>query len=197
MPLLFIIGFFLWVWAELAMLVAIGGEVGVLLTIAGIFVTAMVGMWLLRTQGRIIMSTLKTQLARGEAPVASLAAGVSILAGAVLMLIPGYITDGIGLVLFLPVIRTLVGAYLLKAITRRGHMMMRGGPFGGGPFGGGSPFGEGSAGGHSFGDRRFGMGGQARPDNETSFRPNPGPDDDVIEGDFEERHPDRDKIDKM
>ena len=191
MPLLFIIGFFLWVWAELAMLVAIGGEVGVLLTIAGIFVTAMVGMWLLRTQGRMIMSTLKTQLARGEAPVASLAAGVSIMAGAVLMLIPGYITDGIGLVLFLPVIRTLVGAYLLKAITRRGHVMMRGSLFGGGPFGGDSP------GGRPFGDRWSGMGGPARPDNENGFRPNPGSEDDVIEGDFEERHPDRDKIDKQ
>lgn len=194
MPLLFIIGFFLWVWAELAMLVAIGGEVGVLLTIAGIFVTAMVGMWLLRTQGRMIMSTLKTQLARGEAPVASLAAGVSIMAGAVLMLIPGYITDGIGLVLFLPVIRTLVGAYLLQAITRRGHVMMRGGPFGGGPFGAGTS-GD-SPGGSSFGTRWSGMGGQARPDNENGFRRNTSHDDDVIEGDFEERHPDRDKIDK-
>ena len=45
MPLLIIIGFCLWVWVELAALVAIGGELGVLLTIAGIFVTAMVGIW--------------------------------------------------------------------------------------------------------------------------------------------------------
>ena len=53
MPLLIIIGFCLWVWAELAALVAIGGELGVLLTIAGIFVTAMVGIWLLRNQGPV------------------------------------------------------------------------------------------------------------------------------------------------
>ena len=86
MPLLFIIGFFLWVWAELAALVAIGGEVGVLLTIAGIFVTAMVGMWLLRTQGRVIMSALQAQLVRGGTPVDSLADGVSVMGGAVLML---------------------------------------------------------------------------------------------------------------
>ena len=43
MPLLFFIGICLWIWAELAALVAIGGEVGVLLTIAGIFVTAWSG----------------------------------------------------------------------------------------------------------------------------------------------------------
>ena len=46
-PLLIIIGFCLWVWVELATLVAIGGELGVLLTIAGIFVTAMVGLSLI------------------------------------------------------------------------------------------------------------------------------------------------------
>ena len=58
MPLLIIIGFCLWVWAELAALVAIGDKVGVLLTIAGIFVTAMVGIWLLRNQGRAVMCSL-------------------------------------------------------------------------------------------------------------------------------------------
>ena len=174
MPLLFIIGFFLWVWAELAALVAIGGEVGVLLTIAGIFVTAMVGMWLLQTQGRVIMSALQAQLVRGETPVDSLADGVSVMGGAVLMLVPGYITDGIGLVMFLPVIRTLIGASLLRAITRRGHVMMRGG---GGPF-------------------WSGMAGRARPEGAEGFRPDVRTEDDVIEGDFEERQPDQDRLDR-
>lgn len=173
MPLIFIIGFFLWVWAELAALVAIGGEVGVLLTIAGIFVTAMIGMWRLRTQGRVIMSALQSQLVRGETPVASLADGVSVMGGAALMLIPGYITDGIGLVMFLPIIRTLIGASLLRAITSRGHVMMRGG----GPF-------------------WSGMAGRERPEESAEFRPGPRAENDVIEGDFEERQPDQDRIDK-
>lgn len=178
MALLFIIGFLLWVWAELAMLVAIGGEVGVLLTIAGIFVTAMVGMWLLRTQGRMIMSSLQAQISRGEAPVASLAAGVSVMGGAVLMLIPGYITDGIGLVMFLPIVRTIIGAYLLKAVTSRGHMMMRGSP--------------------AFGGSWAGMAGQRHQDSDTATRHSPySHEDDVIEGDFEERPSDSDRLDKQ
>ena len=178
MALLFIIGFFLWVWAELAMLVAIGSEVGVLLTIAGIFVTAMIGVWLLRSQGRMIIATLQAQIARGEAPVASLAAGVSVMGGAVMMLIPGYITDGIGLVMFLPVIRTIIGAYLLKAITSRGHVMMRGGT--------------------GFGSAWQGMGSRERGTGETPFQTgrHQSDDDDVIEGDFEERHPDQDRLEK-
>ena len=174
MPLLIIIGFCLWVWAELAALVAIGGELGVLLTIAGIFVTAMVGIWLLRNQGRAIMSSLQAQLARGEAPVASLAAGTSIMAGAVLMLIPGYLTDAIGLVMFLPVIRTLIGASLLKWLTRRGGLMMRGG----------MPFGTARS---DF--RRTG-------DNPMRGNTNQPEEEDVIEGDFEERQPDGKKLDR-
>ena len=134
MALLFIIGVILWIWAEIAAFIAIGGELGVILTIIGIFVTAMIGMWLLRTQGRAVMASLQGQVSRGEAPIASMAAGVSILGGAVLMLIPGYLTDAAGLVMFMPVIRTIIGAALLKWVTTRGRFMMNAGsPFSSGP----------------------------------------------------------------
>ena len=174
MPLLIIIGFCLWVWAELAALVAVGSELGVMPTIAGIFVTAMVGIWLLRNQGRAIMSSLQAQLARGKAPVASLAAGTSIVAGAMLMLIPGYLTDAIGLVMFLPVIRTLIGASLLKWLTSRGEFMMRGG----------MPFGTGGSNFHWTKDN---------PARGNTYRTE---EDDVIEGDVEERHPDDKQLDR-
>ena len=175
MALLFIIGIILWIWAEIAAFIAIGGEFGAILTIIGIFVTAMIGMWLLRTQGRAVTASLQGQLSRGEAPVHSMAAGVSILGGAVLMLIPGYLTDAAGLVMFMPVIRTVIGAMLLKWVTARGSVMMRaGGPCGGGPFGGsGQGFG-----GQGFGGQGFGPQG-AGPGNAD--------DDDIIEGEFEER----------
>ena len=175
MALLFIIGIILWIWAEIAAFIAIGGEFGAILTIIGIFVTAMIGMWLLRTQGRAVMSSLQGQVSRGEAPVASMAAGVSILGGAVLMLIPGYLTDAAGLVMFMPVIRTVIGAMLLKWVTTRGNVMMRAA----------SPFGDRSSGatGKGFGNQGFDTHGfgsqQTGPGNEG--------DDDIIEGEFEER----------
>ena len=174
MPLLIIIGFCLWVWAELAALVAIGGELGVLLTIASIFMTAMFGIWLLRNQGRAIMSSLQVQLARGEAPVASLAAGTSIMTGAVLMLIPGYLTDAIGVIMFLPVIRTLIGASLLKWLTTRGGLMIRGG----------MPFRTGRSDFHWTND------------NPTRTNTYWTGEDNVIEGDSEERHPDSKKLNR-
>ena len=171
MALVFIIGVILWIWAEIAAFIAIGGELGVILTIIGIFVTAMIGMWLLRTQGRVVMASLQNQMSRGEAPVASLAAGVSILGGAVLMLIPGYLTDAAGLIMFMPVVRTILGAALLKWVTTRGQFMMRAkSPFGGGHFGAG-----------------FGSGDTDQGVSRNKHHPGDADGDDIIEGEFEER----------
>ena len=70
MPVFILILLALWVWAELAVFIAIGSEIGVLLTIIGIVVTAMVGIWLLKSQGRAILTTLQHKIARGEIPAA-------------------------------------------------------------------------------------------------------------------------------
>ena len=172
MPIVYLIGFILWIWAEIEVFVALGSTAGVLLTLIGIFVTGMIGISLLRSQGQRITGSLQAQLARGEAPVASLADGVSILVGAVLMLIPGYLTDAIGLLLFLPGIRTLIGALILKRISARGGFMM----------GGRMPFGGGISFGHRSGDRH--------PPHRNDDS------DDIIEGDFEERPASKRPIDK-
>jgi len=188
--LLFIIGIVLWIWAEIAAFIAIGGEFGAILAIIGVFVTAMVGMWLLRTQGRTILAALQAQIARGEAPVASLAAGVSILGGAVLMLIPGYLTDAAGLVMFMPVIRTLIGAALLKWITARGPFVMRAGA----PFGR-AGFGRGGFRGPDFDRSGYGNPGFGSRHQRGAGQPSPA-DDDIIEGEFEERDRPRRRLDR-
>lgn len=177
MPFVYLIGFFLWIWAEIEAFVALGDAVGVLLTLIGIFVTGMIGISLLRSQGRRIAGEVQAQLARGEAPVGSLAAGVSSLVGAILMLIPGYLTDACGLILFLPVIRTLAGALILQRIAARGSFAMRAGM----PFGAGATFGDRS--GTGTGPAGFSSswpGGAGRGD---------AADDDVIEGDAVEHPP--------
>ena len=205
MPILILIFLGLWAWAELMVFIAIGSEIGALLTIIGIAVTAMVGLWLLKSQGRAIMASLQQKMARGEAPVASMADGAAIAAGAVLMLIPGYITDAMGLVLFIPGVRTIIGAGLIARMMRRsaGRFSFNGGQFGAGPFSGhqgttgepGQPGGQGgsdetgAAGG--FGALHQAHTGQAR----NSYGSNPD-DDSVIEGDFEEKPVDPQRLDK-
>ena len=69
MPVLVLFFLALWAWAELAVFIAIGSEIGALLTIIGIAVTAVVGLSLLRSQGRAAMASLQQKVAHGEAPV--------------------------------------------------------------------------------------------------------------------------------
>ncbi|MBU74357.1 MAG: hypothetical protein CMM73_01410 [Rhodospirillaceae bacterium] len=186
-PVLILIFIALWAWAELAVFIAIGSEVGVLLTIIGIVFTAIVGIWLLKNQGRAILIALQHKIVRGETPLASMADGAAIAAGAVLMLIPGYITDAMGLLLFFPGIRTLCGAWLISRMVSRGagRFSFQAGvgrfekerPRGGGFDDSFDPF-HGSRG--------------SRP----STRHHDAPNNPVIEGDFEEKPADRPRIEK-
>ena len=68
----------------------------------------------------MILATLRHKIARGETPVASMADGAAIAAGAILMLIPGYITDAMGLLLFIPSIRKFLGVGLISLMVSRG-----------------------------------------------------------------------------
>jgi len=90
----------------------IGGEIGGLLTLLGIFVTAIIGLSLLKGQGKAVMAQIHTDLAQGHAPVSSIADSVSLAVGGILMLIPGYITDSVGILLFVPGLRTIAGAWI-------------------------------------------------------------------------------------
>ena len=118
MGLLILIFVILWGWAEVTAFIIIGGEIGGLLTFIGVFLTAVVGLWLLRGQAANVMANLRQQVTRGEAPLAAVAESLSLLIGGILMLIPGYVTDGLGLLLFVPGLRTVVGLAIMSRLLR-------------------------------------------------------------------------------
>ena len=95
----------------------IGGAIGSLLTLLGVFVTAIIGLSLLKGQGKAVMARIRTDLARDQAPVGSIADSVSLAVGGILMLIPGYVTDAVGVLLFVPGLRTIAGAWILHYLV--------------------------------------------------------------------------------
>ena len=105
--------FGLYGWVEFEALIFIGSEIGGLASFLGIFVTAFIGMGLLRSQGRAVLAKWQANLTRGEVETASLASGLSLLVGALLMLLPGYVTDAMGILCFIPGLRFLIGRALL------------------------------------------------------------------------------------
>lgn len=99
--------------AEIGAFIVIGREIGVLWTLAMVFVTAVVGSILLRVQGFGLLARIRTETEAGRVPGRELVHGVMILIAGVLLLTPGFITDSIGFLLFIPFVRD-AGWSLLK-----------------------------------------------------------------------------------
>ena len=117
MGLFLFFGIILWGWAEISALIYIGNEIGGLITLLGIFGTAIIGLSLLKSQGGAVMAKIRTDLAQGRALAGSVADSISLTVGGILMLIPGYVTDGIGFLLFIPGLRTVAGAWMLHQLV--------------------------------------------------------------------------------
>ena len=138
MSLLILVVIILWGWAEITAFIIIGSEIGGLLTFIGVFLTAVVGLWLLRSQAANVMASLRLQVTRGEAPLAVVAESLSMLIGGILMLIPGYVTDGLGLLLFVPGLRTVVGLAIMSRLLKNARFRSFAGTGGASFFGGGA-----------------------------------------------------------
>ena len=136
--LFYILIFFgLYGWIEFEALIYIGNEIGGFAAFLGIFVTAFIGMWLLRSQGRAVLTRWQSNLTGGELEARSLASGLSLLLGGLLMLLPGYVTDAIGILCFVPGLRAIIGSIILSQfqIARIPNVFTSGFPgnFGAGP----------------------------------------------------------------
>lgn len=166
--------------AEMAVLIKVGGIIGVLNTIGLVLLTAVIGAWLLRQQGLATLLKANQRLNSGELPAKEVAEGLILAVGGALLLTPGFITDTFGFLCLLPGSRHWLASQALKRMVVSGqnrgfHFRAGGGqnPFGQGPFGGGeNPF------------------GQQRPFDRDS-------NGDIIEGEYQDQtESDRDRIEK-
>ena len=88
MGLAYLIIFLIWGWAEMSAFIFVGNMVGGLLTLLGIFLTAIIGIALLKQQGMAVLARIRTEMRDGQAPVTSVADSVALAIGGILMLIP-------------------------------------------------------------------------------------------------------------
>ena len=102
---------------EIALLIQVGGLIGLWPTLAIIILTAILGTVLVRTQGRTALANLQRSFAELDDPTESLAHGAIILLSGVLLLTPGFFTDAIGFTLLVPGIRVAMFRYLKSKAT--------------------------------------------------------------------------------
>ncbi len=98
---------------EIAVFVLVGSQIGVLPTIGLVILSGLAGGILLRIQGFGILARIRRQVESGSDPSRELAHGVMVLVAGILLLIPGFVTDILGILLFIPPIRDF-GWYLLR-----------------------------------------------------------------------------------
>lgn len=102
--------------AEIAVFVLIGGQIGVLATLGLTLATAVAGTILLRIQGFGVMDRIRQTLEAHEIPGRELVHGVMIMAAGLLLLTPGFVTDTLGFLLFVPAIREAGWRFLRRRV---------------------------------------------------------------------------------
>ncbi|MEO3387143.1 FxsA family protein [Mesorhizobium sp. CAU 1741] len=102
---------------EIAVFVIVGGEIGALATVGLVIATTILGAILLRVQGFGIMTRLRESMEQGGRPGRELVHGFMVMIAGVLLFLPGFVTDAIGLVLFIPAVRDFAWRYLASRIV--------------------------------------------------------------------------------
>jgi len=132
-PLLILLLFIAVPLAEIAILVKVGQQIGLLWTILIVILTAVIGTSLLRAQGFGVMARASEALASGKMPVEPVIEGLFLLIAGAFLLTPGLITDTVGFLLLIPIIRMAVARWTLHRLLKSGALHVSGLGGGAGP----------------------------------------------------------------
>ena len=100
---------------EIYLMIKVGGVIGALNTILLIFFTAITGVYFARIAG---LNTLKSglgQLLKNEIPIYEIISGAALAFAALLLIIPGFLTDIVGFLLIIPITRK----FFIKSISSK------------------------------------------------------------------------------
>ena len=100
--------------AEIAVLILVGQAIGVAATLALILLSMVAGLVLLRWQGTATLMRIRAEAAAGRVPARPLLEGAVLAIAALLLIMPGFLTDILGLLLFIPAFRARFGQRLRR-----------------------------------------------------------------------------------
>jgi UPF0716 protein FxsA len=109
----------LWPVAELFVAIKVAEAIGVLLTVVLLIAGMPVGVWLTRSEGRAAWRRLSAAVAAGRPPGRAVIDGALVLVGGVLFIVPGFISDLLGLSLLLAPSRSAVGSAIARNFQSR------------------------------------------------------------------------------
>ncbi|QFI53426.1 FxsA family protein [Aeromonas simiae] len=112
---------------EMVVLIKVGSVIGALPTVALVILTALVGSSLVRSQGLRTLMEAQHKMQLGELPGREVMSGMMLALAGLLLIIPGFVTDIVAVLLLQPALRNRLADKLMGS----GHFTVRGGPFDG------------------------------------------------------------------
>ena len=93
---------------EIYLFIKVGSEIGAVNTILLILTTAIVGIWYARYEGFNTLRSGMSQLVKNELPLYEIVSGATLAFAAFLLILPGFATDLIGILLAIPLTRKII-----------------------------------------------------------------------------------------
>ena len=99
---------------EIYLFIKVGSVIGAFTTISLIFLTAILGVYYVKYEGFNTLRSGISQLMKNETPFYEILSGAALAFSALLLILPGFVTDIIGLILVFPITRKLILGSLSK-----------------------------------------------------------------------------------
>tara|TARA_A100000164_G_scaffold369897_1_gene395200 strand:+ start:512 stop:937 length:426 start_codon:yes stop_codon:yes gene_type:complete len=99
---------------EITVMIKVGQKIGALNTVSIIFLTAIIGIYFARIEGLNTIRAGILNIYQNKTPIYEMISGASIAFAALLLIIPGFITDAIGFVILIPFTRKLIINFWIK-----------------------------------------------------------------------------------
>ena len=109
--------FFLFPVLEIYALATLGGAIGGLNVVLLVFASALLGVWVVRIHGQQCLQRVREELGAGRVPQELLLDNLFVFVAGVLLILPGPISDTVGLFLLIPLVRRLASARLSGYLT--------------------------------------------------------------------------------
>jgi UPF0716 protein FxsA len=112
---------------ELVVLIQVAGEIGFLDTVGLLVVVSLVGAWLAKRAGAGAIRRIQRATAAGQTPDREVVDGALILLAGVLLILPGFVSDAMGIALLIPPVRAAVRTLVVRRLARRQRVVIVGG----------------------------------------------------------------------
>jgi UPF0716 protein FxsA len=110
---------------EIALFIQVGGLIGLWPTLGLVVLSAALGLAVMRTQGVEALRRLQAKVLAGEDPSGPIAHGALLMIAGVLLLVPGFFTSALGLVLLVPAARSALIRWAAGGLRARSVVFMR------------------------------------------------------------------------